>query len=75
MNEQLELSESEKERQIFSRLCHDYGLLQYQKTRIEADMEEMRVKIHNAEVAFKKAKADETRAHNTEATQPQGVTQ
>lgn len=73
MNEQLELSPAEKERQIFSRLCHDAGLLQYQITRMAADLEELRVKLHNSERAYKKAKADETAANN-EATAPQGVT-
>lgn len=75
MNDHLELSESDKARQIFSRLCHDAGLLGYQIHRLTGDLNDLQVKIRNAEVDFKKAQAAETRAHKQEATESQGVTQ
>lgn len=75
MNEHLELSESEKARQVFSRLCHDAGLLTYQIHRMQGDLEDLQVKIRNAALDYEKAKKAETPAHLEEATEPQGVTQ
>jgi len=55
MNDYLDPSESDKARQIFSRLCHDAGLLSYQIYRLTGDLNDLQVKIRNAEVDFKKA--------------------
>lgn len=75
MTENVELKESDKARQVFSRLCHDAGLLSYQIYRLTGDLHDLQVKIKNAEVDFKKAIAAETKAHQEEATESQGVTQ
>lgn len=70
-----EQSESEKARAIFSRLCHDAGLLDYRIQRLAADLEDLRVKIRNAARDYEKAKALETNKHPLEVTNPEGVTQ
>jgi hypothetical protein len=59
--------------QLFSRLCHDAGLLTYQIKRMTSDLEDLQVKLRNAEIDYKKA--SETAAHTQEATDSQGVTQ
>jgi hypothetical protein len=75
MNEHLELTEMQKCQQIFSRLCHDAGLLDYQIQRMQGDLENLRVKIRNAAIDYDKAKKAETPTHLKEVTESQGVTQ
>jgi len=70
-----EQTESEKARQIFSRLCHDAGAINYQIFRLQGDLADLNIKIKNAEVDYKKAKSKETAAHSEEANEPKGVTQ
>lgn len=71
----VEQTESEKQRQVFSRLCHDAGVLQFQIDRMKGDLAALNVKIHNANLDYMKAKEAETPAHSLEATEPKGVTQ
>lgn len=75
MNEQAELTESEKARNIYSRLCHDAGHLDSQIRRMQGDLEDLHIKIRNAQVDYFNAKKKETAAHSGEANEPQGVTQ
>lgn len=73
--ENIVTKESEKFRQLFSKLSHDAGLLSYQIYRMDGDLSDLQVKMKNAEIDFKKAVEAETKAHKEEATDSKGVTE
>lgn len=68
-------TQSQEAAELYSKLCHDAGQLQFQIKTMEGDLEDLNVKIRNARLDYVKKKKEETTAHMQEATEHQGVTQ
>lgn len=65
---EVQMKESEKLQQLYSRVCHDAGNINYQIRKLQGDLESLMVKAHNTAIDFEKAKTAETKAQLSEAT-------
>lgn len=68
-------TETQAAAERYSRLSHDAGNLQFQIKEMQAELENLYVKMRNARIDYLKGKKAETRAHPKEATESTGVTQ
>jgi hypothetical protein len=73
--EKVEMTETQKAAEDFSRLTQKAGHLAYQIDCLQAELGETYVKMRNANTAYNKAKKAETPEHIQEVTDSSGVTQ
>lgn len=67
-------TESQEHAEEFTACANKLGSIAYQIKQLDAEAEELMVKMRNATVSYNKAKKAETKAHMQEVTPDTGVT-